>query len=97
MWKQTSTENYHCPLDWWTVERNKDQVTATETTDSAAAGYAQTEGGTVTSERDDSPEDNSEGGSNSHEKPAEESEYFAPDPYSEAAEADETQFFALRR
>lgn len=78
------------------VERKTGQATATEMTDSATAGYAQTEGGTVTNERFNSSDDHEESSPDSSEEPAKESEYFAPDPYNEAAESSETEFFALR-
>lgn len=94
MWT-TSIENYHCPLDWWMVERNKDPDTRTEPTDFVNVGSVKTEGGMQNigySEQGSDP-DSKESGENSHA----ESEYFDPDPYDEASEANETEFFSLRR
>lgn len=61
-------------------------------TDGVIVGSATTEeDGENTNER------NTEGDSQNRSKDSEESEYFAPDPYDEAGQANETEFFALRR
>lgn len=89
MWK-----NYYTPpLDWWTVERKTNQATATEPTGSVIAGSAQTEGGmqNINCSAEDSEGSSEERNTHSQE------EYFDPDPYDEAAEATETEFFSLGR